>query len=89
MGYVPQEALFKDRFKLWKHHANWVMEKSMPNYPGLFAFCGFGSRGLLTIPLLAKVLRNFIIQEPVMMSNHLLQALSPGRYLKKEIIKNS
>lgn len=89
VGFMPQAEEFKTKFKRWQHHANWIMNEKMPNYPGLFAFCGFGSRGLLTIPLMARVIRNFILNEPVFLPNHLLQAISPGRFLKKELSRQS
>ena len=87
VGSVPKAYEFNETFMQWKHHANRVMSSKMPNYPGLYVFSGFGSKGLVTIPLLAKVLKNMINNEPLLFSNSLLQALSPARFLKKRLSK--
>jgi tRNA 5-methylaminomethyl-2-thiouridine biosynthesis bifunctional protein len=85
VGCVPKLDEFNEVFQDWRHHANKVMNSKMPNYPGLFVFAGFGSRGLLTIPLLAKILKNIMTKEPLLFSNHLLQAFSPARFAKKNL----
>jgi tRNA 5-methylaminomethyl-2-thiouridine biosynthesis bifunctional protein len=87
VGPIADEQAFCSQFNIWRHHANRVLPYQMPNYPGLFMFSGFGARGLLTIPWLADVLKKMIIGEPMLVSNELLQALSPARFLRKKIVK--
>ena len=87
VGSAPQPDDFFDIFQIWQHHANLTLPEWMPNYPGLFVFSGFGSRGLLTIPWLAEILKAQITQSPLLVSNDLLQALSPARFLRKQIIR--
>jgi tRNA 5-methylaminomethyl-2-thiouridine biosynthesis bifunctional protein len=89
VGAVADANKFYSTFKIWQHHANQVLPDKMPNHPGLFIFTGFGSRGLVTIPWLADVLKKMITEEPMWTSNHLLQALSPARFLRKKIIKGA
>lgn len=87
VGPVPQSKDFLETFQSWQHHANLTSPELMPNYPGLFVFSGFGSRGLLTIPWLAEILKAQMTQSPLLVSNDLLQALSPARFLRKKIKK--
>ncbi len=56
-------------------------------YPGLYAFAGFGSRGLTTIPLSAEWLASIINNELGCLPRNLVQALSPARFLRKEICR--
>lgn len=58
------------------------------NYPGLYVCAGFGSRGLTSIPLSAEWLAATINKEPGFIPHHLVQAFSPARFLRREIIQN-
>lgn len=59
------------------------------HYPGLYLCTGFGSRGLTTIPLACEWLASQINQEPGFMPRSTMQALSPSRFLRHEIIRAS
>lgn len=48
-------------------------------YPNAYLFGGLGSRGLTTAPLLAELLASQICQEPLPISEDILQALTPHR----------
>jgi len=87
VGWLPDEATFVQRFSRWRHHADWVMTEAMPNQSCL-AFSGFGSRGLVSIPLMAKVLQGLILDTPPFIPNPLLQAISPARFLRKQMSKD-
>jgi tRNA 5-methylaminomethyl-2-thiouridine biosynthesis bifunctional protein len=87
VGAIADKQAFYSQFKIWQHHANRILPHLMPNVPGLFMFAGFGARGLATIPWLADVLKKMITGEPMLVSNELLQALSPARFLRKKIMK--
>ncbi|MDC0603207.1 bifunctional tRNA (5-methylaminomethyl-2-thiouridine)(34)-methyltransferase MnmD/FAD-dependent 5-carboxymethylaminomethyl-2-thiouridine(34) oxidoreductase MnmC [Aliiglaciecola sp.] len=54
---------------------------------GLYVFAGLGSRGLTTAPLFAEVLASQLTGEALPMDNQLLSALSPNRFLVKNLIR--
>jgi tRNA 5-methylaminomethyl-2-thiouridine biosynthesis bifunctional protein len=62
----------------------WIAQEA-PYYPGLYAFAGFGSRGLTTIPLAAEWLAGLINNEFSGATRYLIQALSPARFLRRTI----
>lgn len=64
----------------------WIAAEA-PCYPGLYACAGFGSRGLTTIPLSAEWLAALINKEMVGAPRHLLQAVSPARFLRRTITR--
>ncbi len=57
------------------------------NHPNLFMLSGLGSRGLTTAPLCAEVLASQICNQPLPLSNTLLAALNPNRFLIKSLIR--
>jgi tRNA 5-methylaminomethyl-2-thiouridine biosynthesis bifunctional protein len=64
--------------------------KSYPqpiNHHNLFMLCGLGSRGLTTAPLCAEILVSQILNEPLPLSNNLLDALNPNRFLVRGLIR--
>ncbi|UTP72513.1 bifunctional tRNA (5-methylaminomethyl-2-thiouridine)(34)-methyltransferase MnmD/FAD-dependent 5-carboxymethylaminomethyl-2-thiouridine(34) oxidoreductase MnmC [Alteromonas sp. LMIT006] len=59
------------------------------NYNNLYLFTGLGSRGLTTAPLLSAVLLAHIIGGPLPMSQTLLDALQPNRFLMRSLIRQA
>jgi tRNA 5-methylaminomethyl-2-thiouridine biosynthesis bifunctional protein len=57
------------------------------NHKNLFMLCGLGSRGLTTAPLCAEILVSQILNEPLPLSNQLLDALNPNRFLVRGLIR--
>jgi tRNA 5-methylaminomethyl-2-thiouridine biosynthesis bifunctional protein len=57
------------------------------NHANLFMLCGLGSRGLTTAPLCAEILVSQILNEPLPLSNNLLDALNPNRFLVRGLIR--
>lgn len=57
------------------------------NHKNLFMLCGLGSRGLTTAPLCAEMLVSHILDQPMPLSNHLLDALNPNRFLVRGLIR--
>ena len=47
----------------------------------LLVLTGLGSRGLTTAPLMAEILASQLCHEPLPMSETLLQALAPERFM--------
>jgi tRNA 5-methylaminomethyl-2-thiouridine biosynthesis bifunctional protein len=57
------------------------------NHNNLFMLCALGSRGLTTAPLCAELLVSQILNEPLPLSSHLLDALNPNRFLVRGLIR--
>lgn len=57
------------------------------DHTNLFMLCGLGSRGLTTAPLCAELLVSQILNEPMPLSNYLLDALNPNRFLVRDLIR--
>ena len=88
VGPIAQAALFNELFAGLASNAKRWIPASCPHYDGLYAFSGFGSRGLTTIPLSAEWLAMLINQEPGCLSRTMTQSLSPSRFLRREIIRS-
>ncbi len=89
IGPVANEQLFKERFsRLATNSKRWI---PLPGtyYPDLYVCAGFGSRGLTTIPLSAEYLAGHINQEPACLKRSMIQALSPSRFLRRQLIQSA
>jgi tRNA 5-methylaminomethyl-2-thiouridine biosynthesis bifunctional protein len=87
VGPVPMESDFVKRFAGLRSNAKrWIAEEGA-YYPHLYACAGFGSRGLTTIPLSAEYLASLLNQEISCLPRHLVQAISPARFLRKKIVR--
>ncbi len=88
VGAVADAALFKQQYAgLATDSRRWI---SSPGayHPGLYICAGFGSRGLTSIPLSAEWLAGTINNEPGILPRQLVQAISPARFLRKDITRN-
>jgi tRNA 5-methylaminomethyl-2-thiouridine biosynthesis bifunctional protein len=87
VGAVPDSSLQTQQYQdLYKA----LPAKHYPqpnNHPNLFMLCGLGSRGLTTAPLCAEIVVSQILNEPLPLSNHLLDALNPNRFLVRGLIR--
>jgi tRNA 5-methylaminomethyl-2-thiouridine biosynthesis bifunctional protein len=87
VGAVPNITLQKQQY--------WDLYKALPHkhypvaedIPKLFMLCGLGSRGLTTAPLLAEVLASQIAGQSLPLGENLLNALSPNRFLIRDLIR--
>jgi tRNA 5-methylaminomethyl-2-thiouridine biosynthesis bifunctional protein len=87
VGPAPNAEEFNKVFhKLNSNSKRWLPTAG-PCHPGLYICAGFGSRGLSTIPLCAQWLAGFINNELNCLPRSQIQALSPARFLRKEIIR--
>ncbi len=87
VGAVALESDFLNLYAgLRSDSKRWINQEA-PYYPGLYAFAGFGSRGLTTIPLSAEYLASLINNQISLLPRALTQALSPARFLRKNIIR--
>lgn len=87
VGPVPKEKNFKACYQGLASNSNRWIPKLSDYHPGLFICSAFGSRGLTTIPLSAEWLAGHINKEPSFLPRDLVQAISPARFLRKEIIR--
>lgn len=87
VGAVPDYAKQKEQYA--------DLYKALParhypqpeDYPNLFVLSGLGSRGLSTAPLCAEILASQIVGTPLPLSNQLLDALNPNRFLIRGLIR--
>jgi tRNA 5-methylaminomethyl-2-thiouridine biosynthesis bifunctional protein len=87
VGPIAHADLFKLRLAGMATDSNRWIPTTGVFYPGLYACAGFGSRGLTTIPLSTEWLAGLINREPSCLSRSLEQAISPARFLMREIIR--
>lgn len=88
VGPVPVSESFKCLYaELQTNAKRWIPEKA-PYYQGLYAFAGFGSRGLTTIPLAAEWLARLMNNDLTGSPRNLVQSLSPARFITRSIIRD-
>lgn len=87
IGPIAQASEFLRTYQGLETNAKRWIPKEAPTYSGLYAFAGFGSRGLTTVPLAAEWLSALINTEINGASRHLMQSLSPSRFLKRAIAR--
>ncbi len=56
-------------------------------YPQLYSFCGLGSRGLSSAPLMAEVLASQMCGDPLPLPNDVLETLHPSRMWVRKLRK--
>jgi len=89
VGKIAMAEQFMQQFASLETNAKRWIAQAGPYYPGLYACAGFGSRGLTTIPLCAEWLASMINNEIGCLPRNLQQALSPARFLRKNIIRGA
>lgn len=87
VGKIARASEFSELYAGLESNAKRWIPNAGPYYPGLYACAGFGSRGLTTIPLCAEWLASVINNEMSFLPRTLQQALSPSRFLRKNIIR--
>jgi tRNA 5-methylaminomethyl-2-thiouridine biosynthesis bifunctional protein len=87
VGSAPLVDAFLNQYAPLKSDSNCWVAKHPPYHPGLYVCAGFGSRGLTSIPLSAEWLASCINNELGCLPRALIQALSPARFLRKDIIR--
>lgn len=87
VGPIPRTDAFMTLFSSFESDSKRWISSSGTYYPGLYAFAGFGSRGLTTIPLCAEWLAASINHEISPLPRALIQTIAPARFLRREIIR--
>jgi tRNA 5-methylaminomethyl-2-thiouridine biosynthesis bifunctional protein len=87
MGAMPDiEAQRRAYGELRKGHKDEHYPPAQ-DLPDLFIFCGLGSRGLCTAPILAEALACQLNGNPMPLDDSTLAALNPNRFLIRELIR--
>jgi len=87
-GAVPDRSQFLQAYAGLRKNARQVIDKRGSYVPGLYLNTAHGSRGLTSAPLCAQVLAAQICAEPPPLSRELLRALSPARFLMRDLSRN-
>lgn len=87
VGPVANTDSFKNQYKKFAVNANIWLPEIADYYQGLFLCTGFGSRGLTTIPLATEFLASLINNEISVLPTKLSKAISPARFLRKQLIR--
>ena len=77
---IPPEKTTERYRELYKGKHNSQYEVAT-HEQALLVLTGLGSRGLTTAPLMAEILASQLCHEPLPMSEPLLQALAPERFM--------
>ena len=88
VGPVADEPSFSEVFARLGGDANRWIPSAGTYLDGLYIATGFGSRGLTTIPLCVEFLASLINHEPSPLSQSLAQAISPARFLHRDLCRN-
>ena len=87
-GPVPDRQAFVERFGGLRSHARKAIPLQGKYLPGLYLSTGHGSRGLSSTPVVAELLASQICGEPPPLSRELIRALSPARFIIRDLIRN-
>lgn len=88
VGPVMDEKQFNKQFESLSTNAKRWLPDAAPALPGLYVCSGFGSRGLVSIPLCAEWLVSRINGDFFGLPRRLVQAISPARFLYRSMIRS-
>ena len=87
VGPAPILSKFHTVYSALSKNAKLNVSEKAPTHPGLYISSGHGSRGLTYSAISAEILASIISGEPPPVSRRLMRAISPARFLIREIIK--
>ena len=87
VGAVPDRDAFLHDYGELRKNARTILETRGQYMPGLFLNTGHGSRGLTSTPLAAQLLASTIAGEALPMDRTLCRALSPARFLVRDLVR--
>mgnify|MGYP001163416501 CR=1 FL=1 len=87
VGSVPNRSEFIQKFGILASNARKIPATDAPVLPGLWLNIGHGSRGLASTPLCAAILAADITGCARPISERVIEALWPGRFLLRDIIR--
>lgn len=86
VGNVPNVPEYHTTYAdLWKQFPN--SDVLPPDCQGLYVFSGLGARGLCSAPLAAAILASQLLDKPYPVSERVLHALAPNRFLIRKLRK--
>ncbi len=87
VGPVADREDMRRRYAALAKNANARIDEPGAYLPGLYVNVGHGSRGLTSTPLCAELLAGLITGEPRPLPRDLRQALSPARFILRDLIR--
>jgi tRNA 5-methylaminomethyl-2-thiouridine biosynthesis bifunctional protein len=88
VGAVPDFARFCDDYAALRKNGRQLLHHAGTYLPGLYLSTAHGSRGLTSTPLCAEMLASQICGETGPLDAQLVRALSPGRFIIRDLIRN-
>lgn len=88
VGQVPDYAAFCDTYAPLRKDARATIHANGQYLPGLYLTAAHGSRGLTSTPLAAELLASTLCNEPPPVSRKLIRALSPARFIIRNLVRN-
>ena len=88
VGPVPDLAQFIEQFSSLRKNAKSMPSRKGPYQPGLYLTTAHGSRGLVSTPLASEILASQICNEPLPVNRALARALSPARFIIRDLSRN-
>lgn len=87
VGNVADTQGMRTRYAALAKNAHARVDTAGAYLPGLYINVGHGSRGLTSTPLCAELLAALIANEPRPLPRDLRQALSPARFILRDLIR--
>lgn len=87
-GPVPRRTDFLHTYGALRKNAKQLIDSRGDYMRGLYINTAHGSRGLSSAPLCAELLASMICREPPPLSSELSRALSPARFLIRDLARN-
>ena len=88
VGPAPAYDEFIRDFGALARNARQTIAHRGPCIPGLYLNTAHGSRGLTSTPIAAELLASLICDEPPPLSRNLCRALSPARFIIRDLTRN-
>jgi tRNA 5-methylaminomethyl-2-thiouridine biosynthesis bifunctional protein len=88
VGPVPAFNAFVEDFSALSKNARQSIPHRGSYLPGLYINTAHGSRGLASTPITAELLASMICGEPLPFSRTLTRALSPARFIIRDLSRN-
>ncbi|RLQ23215.1 bifunctional tRNA (5-methylaminomethyl-2-thiouridine)(34)-methyltransferase MnmD/FAD-dependent 5-carboxymethylaminomethyl-2-thiouridine(34) oxidoreductase MnmC [Seongchinamella sediminis] len=88
VGPLPRRADFLQTYTALRKNAKRFIDARGDYMQGLYINTAHGSRGLSSAPLCAELLASMICREPLPLSSDLCRALSPARFLIRDLARN-
>jgi tRNA 5-methylaminomethyl-2-thiouridine biosynthesis bifunctional protein len=87
-GPVPDADALLAAYAGLRRNAKRMIDARAPNLPGLYISSAHGSRGLTSAPLCAELIASQVCNEPLPLSSRLQRAVSPARFLVRDLARN-